>query len=478
MKKERIAILPRGLEGVCIDDARYEVRYFVGSGTAEETWARKFLPSEKITAYHLGKGCVFDKMNTEDVLRRTDIASCLRREGIGALMLTSRGTSFINAWAQKNGIRIIGTEQMTQQLLEDKLFFDAFMDAHGVPKPRSAVHTMRELRTLKAPIFKKGMVVQRRSSCGGEGTFFIRSAKELRTMLDAERIPKEERCLVREHIDGAAYGITVFVSADTVALSPLRMQCYYPGTCGGAKIFAGIQWVPTGSLESGLRTLVNKEFLRLGKLLHGMRFFGFANFDFLVSEGRIFVIECNPRSSAATPHLFLFPELLPGTDITKEFVYDHRKMHYRERPHLYRMPDSDLSGSFLEIVPSEAEPEKVFRIERACDIGIYRIAQKMTDPVAFDIRELRKKGSFFWYSEAKRGGKYKGKGSIGIALSSEPLFDPEGRMTDLGENVLHASRSVIFEGRTGRVHKKERQCYTVGRKKNNHEKRHTSSLRR
>ena len=445
--KEKIAILPRGLEGLLIDGGRHDLHYFVGAGTAEEAWARKFLDPAKVSSYKIRKRVTFNKITTEGVLKKTNIRSCFKRAGIDALMLTSRETPYINAWAKKNDIRTISTGYVLQRSLEDKVFFDGFMSVHGIKKPESAVLSAKKLRSMKELLFKNGMVVQRKDSSGGEGTFFVRSVKDLRTMFRGRSIRDAEQCLVREYIDGVSYGITVFVSPRSIALSALRLQCFYPEEKRTDKIFAGVQWVPTARLGKRVRGRVNECFSRLGRILHEMRFFGFANFDFLVRDNEVYVIECNPRLSAATPQIFLWPGLISGEDVANVFVRDHRNTAYAATPRVRRMPDTSFTGSFMEIALSDKKRNKVFRIKRSCDIGIYRMRGGTGMRIADDLADMRdRRGKiFFMYSEARKDGRYKGKEGIAVALSNEAIFDLEGNMNAFGKEVLGFVRDAYLE---------------------------------
>ena len=90
----------------------------------------------------------------------------------------------------------------------------------------------------------------------------------------------------------------------------MRLQCYRAQEGRKNLLFAGLQWLPTRSLSPGLRARIEAVMLQLGVALHGRRFVGTANVDFMVEGEDVLLLECNPRLSAATPQLLRHRELM------------------------------------------------------------------------------------------------------------------------------------------------------------------------
>lgn len=442
-EKEKIAVLPRGLEGLCISAPEKDLYYFVGAGTKEEAWVRGFLSPERIVAYSLPKGSVFEDTSTEDIIRRTNFSSLMKKLGIRAFLVTPKQTAFIDAWAKRQGVRVISTAYAQQRYFEDKITFDTFLEEHHLPKPKSVILSAKEMIEADELPFSQGVVIQQKDSSGGEGTFFARSVNDLHTIA-RKALRKDEACLVRAYVEGRTYGITVFVSPGSIVLSGLRLQCFYPNVSHGHALFSGIQWIPSKSISHGMRQKIDACFSHLGKLLHGVGFFGFANMDFLISGGNIHIIECNPRFSSATAQVSLAPETVSNEPVGRRFLSD--KGSYGKTPQVVPFPDSDYVGAVCNVIVSEKALERRFRMHATLPIGTYRPRRGafMFVDHALPRRDDGTRDVFF-YSEVERGEGFKGKDSPWTLLSHAPLFTRNGLPTVSATRIMSIIRETYMQ---------------------------------
>jgi hypothetical protein len=240
------------------------------------------------------------------------------------------------------------------------------------------------------------------------------------------------RYLARAYVRGRPYGITVFVAPGHVALSAVRLQCYYPGAASRA--FAGVQWIPTASLAPRLRRRIDATFLKIGALLHRRRFFGFANLDFMVdARDRVLVLECNPRMSAATPQLLLRQKRLAGLPVDELFLRGFTAPRVYPRSFTASpMPPSDYDGATLDVVA----PPGVTRIAQGHLSGVYRLGAPDIPYLGPDVRSLDFPGEISLVSFAGEGQPCAEGDTLATILSNARLYDDDGEMLPAARRIL------------------------------------------
>jgi len=365
----RLAYFARGLDGLFLPAvAGCEAFALLRAGSPEEQWAGSLVSRKQSLVYRLPEYELNPYPSTGDVLRDSNIAQLLKRNQISALLLSSSFTAQVRAWADRHEIRVLAADYEHQQRLENKLWFDRFLARHRIPKPTSAVVIAGSTPSPATSVSIRSAVVQQADSQGGEGTFFLDSLAEWPALVERLALPRGERLLARQFVPGRPLGITVFTAPGIVALSAVRLQCYYPRRSGAAqRLFAGVQWLPTGELPARLRNQINVVFQRLGELLYGRRYFGFANYDFLADDSdRVWVIECNPRMSAATPHLLANSELSGGVPLGRLFLEGFQgQAKWPRRFEFSQLPASRFAGATLDIT-SQAADAQVTRRDFPC----------------------------------------------------------------------------------------------------------------
>jgi hypothetical protein len=429
MSGRPIAMFLRGIDGLVmrhVTGAPFVT--LVAKGSAEERWARRFLVKDgEVLAYALDLPDAGVYPSTESLLLRSDIHDLMKRAGADALLMSASCSPQAHAWAKRHGITLLMSDYAQQRRLEDKIQFDAFLRRHGIPRPRGGVVTLGP--RWRMPIRGRA-VVQTPESMGGEGTHFVDDAAGVEALLRSGVLARGARCLVREHIDGRPYGITIFVAPGLVALSPIRLQCYQEPN----RAFAGIQWIPTADLSRLLRRRIDATFLKLGALLYQRRFFGFANVDFMVDgRERVRVIECNPRMSAATPQLLGRPELLSGLRAAEIFIGGFRGRRAYPRTFERRpVPESGYRGATLDIVP----PRGGAVIEREHASGSWLVEPRGLRYLGPDASALQFPTEIGLFSFAGAGQVCHSDDTLATILSNAPLYDERGEMLPAARRLL------------------------------------------
>lgn len=276
----------------------------------------------------------------EEMIRGTDLTERLKRADITAIVVPHRSSGALVRWARAHGIELLGTPDTQQRFLEDKRSFDRLLRQFNVPVPE------RVMPATLSQFANRRLVVQQRDSFGGFGTRFCFgkdiAAKDI-----------SSRMLVRKYIPGIPAGISIFMDGNgNYFCSAIRRQCFSISK-SAPDAFIGIQWIPTHTLSRQTVVRINEMIPALIGLLSAERFIGVANIDFIIARDGVFVLECNPRFSSATPQIIMHPDLTPHPNPWRFLLnafcnIPNQKIHNASLPHsTYRgaLLDVDVHGS-------------------------------------------------------------------------------------------------------------------------------------
>jgi hypothetical protein len=426
-------MFPRGLDGLYLPPvAGVDVLALVERGSPDEAWMQQCLPTEQVLAYTLRRDLGIYP-STQDLLQHSDIHAVLRKARASGLLLSCSCSAGIHAWARRHRVPLLLSGDYAHQRLEDKLWFDAFLRRHRIPRPAGGAYTIG--RRARLPVDGPA-VLQLPDSMGGEGTFFLDGADAVAQLVARGLVHRGDRSLVRARIDGRPYGITVTIAPSTIALSAIRLQCYYaqPDAASGQS-FAGIQWVAASELSATLTRRINRVFGQLGELLYRRRFFGVANFDFMIDgQERVFLLECNPRMSAATPQLLCRRELSAGVEVGELLLRSARGPRtYPRARRKSRLPPSQYQGATLELV-HKGSAEAV--VQRTFPSGSYDLDGDSIRYRGPHIGATAAGRGFAVVSFARPGQRCHRDETLGSVVSHEPLFDGAGALLPRAQRLL------------------------------------------
>ncbi len=373
----------------------------------------------------------------EEILQHSDIAPLMHHNKIDALLMTGKCLSSHHRWAVEHSIRLIVTPLEQQQYFENKITFDRYLDEHHIPKPASEIG---KFPTAPALLDCGKTVIQIADSWGGEGTFFIQNETEWNDL--CQQFPSPTSYLARSFIHGISYGITVFICADHIALSPLRSQCFYdlPQLIDKTPIFAGIQWIPSQKITAKAKTNLNQVFQTLGQLMHQSGYRGYANFDFIISEKQeIYLIECNARFSAAVTQIIHFPhELLSGVNSLPIFINEQLDPKpYARNPTIHPFPSSSYEGAFLQIQAFPHLTQSPFVVRNLYPTGICRLLVGQINFIDPNISKLFTEKDFFVFSPFSHINPIlTNLTMMANIISNFPLFDDNTRFNTDAKTIL------------------------------------------
>lgn len=414
----RISVLAHRLDSLfflknSFSDSLY---YLIPKG---HPWLTEVLKNRNTIQFETDREMALEDVSDDDIIKNSNITAQLKKYRINSFVISHRGSQFIHRWSKDNSITLIGTSPKHQIYFEHKIHFDTFLKKLSLPSPKSKV-----IKGGQRP-FRPPFVIQEPTSFGSFGTFIIKNDKEwaaLRTVLSESR-----SYLAREFIAGPSYGITIYIDNFRIALSALRQQCFFRGS----SIFAGIQWKRTDAFKKKTIEHLNRSLLHLGCKLQDEGFFGFANIDFIITkDGNISILECNPRLSSASPHLFGVPETFGAIPVTDLYL---SMGEFQDPPpfFFFAVPQSTFEGSLLDIINTSNGTIPVAHHSS----GTYSVQKNITllSPTIPDLTSSKE--IFFYYDHVLPLNHIPMGSQSGTVISNFPLFNNQGTLNEHGQNV-------------------------------------------
>ena len=307
-----------------------------------------FIPKQHKQLQILFKGFaieLFDYANTAgaieeqgdaDLFKKSALKVAIKRTGIKQFLISHRSTAELTLAAKKINLQLIGNKSSWAERFENKIFFDLLLTELKVKKPLTI-----SAKNLKNYPQNQLVVLQVPDSFGSFGTKILsaESAQKITTQ------KKERKFLIREFVAGRIFGISVFIDQKNAVFSSVREQCYYRQN-GSTPVFAGIQWIPTSDLSKKAIRNIETAFRKITKATQAKGITGILNFDFILdSTDAVFVLECNPRPSSATPQLLQHPELVHNLDISN-FLLGNKSLPSNRQS----IPLTSYQGSLFDLM--------------------------------------------------------------------------------------------------------------------------------
>ncbi len=362
----------------------------------------------------------------DELLTETDLVERLKDRSVKFLAVPYRTKKEYRAWSRANHITLITPSASSQGRLENKRVFQGLLTDNGVRTP-NVLHARSSIRPGKT------YVVQKSTGSGMQGTKF-HNAEEMKDV----RFTRST--LVREYVEGIPIGTSIIIDRVGNAIySAIRRQCFeYAG--GFPKTFLGIQWLPTNLFSTQVIDSIHRELARVCSLLQKASFAGMANIDMIVSEDQAYVLECNPRLSAATPQLFSRPGLASHQRPWTLYVHACGRKPFGTNDCRAHIPDSTYEGATLDIdVPAFTD------VSHIPPIGTYRITRNGITLVEPEQQDPKDADTFFLFHELSQPhARIKEPFTLASIFSDIPLYDRvTGTLNTRGSNVREAVCSLF-----------------------------------
>ncbi|MCO4781567.1 MAG: carbamoyl-phosphate synthase (glutamine-hydrolyzing) large subunit [Candidatus Cloacimonetes bacterium] len=243
-------------------------------------------PETLSTDYDQSDRLYFEELSLEKIL---DIVDFENPFGVIISMSGQVGNNLSNQ-LQKAGIKVLGTDNSSIQICENRALFETHLHSVGIIHPKSFEYTKLQdnLNLVEYPV-----IIRPSKVLSGINMRVCNSSEELTNSIGHG----QKDCLINEFIDNAIEIDFDGVSVDNNIIA-----------------FAICEHIERAGVHSGDSTLVSppqninletqSELLKIAKLLvYSLQIKGIFNIQFMIKSSDIFVIECNLRASRTIPFI-------------------------------------------------------------------------------------------------------------------------------------------------------------------------------
>ncbi|MCM1542912.1 MAG: carbamoyl-phosphate synthase large subunit [Blautia sp.] len=249
-------------------------------------------PETVSTDYDTSDKLYFEPLTLEDVL------SIYRKEKPVGVIAQFGGQTPLNLAAdlEKNGVRILGTSPSVIDLAEDRDQFRAMMDKLGIPMPESGMATTVEEALAIAKEIGYPVMVRPSYVLGGRGMEVVYNDESLTDYMQAAvGVTPDRPILIDRFLNHATECEADAISDGTHAFVPAVMEhVELAGVHSGDSACI----IPSRHIsEENVATI--KEYTR--KIAEEMHVQGLMNMQYAIENGKVYVLEANPRASRTVP---------------------------------------------------------------------------------------------------------------------------------------------------------------------------------
>ncbi len=253
-------------------------------------------------------------------LTRSDIMDVIRREKPFGVMTQFGGQTALNAAMQLDGeplVRILGTPAASLALAGNRKRFSDFVRDLGLEQPDSLEAFSFDEAVGCARRLSYPLILRPSHIIGGRGMEIVYDEEQMASYLRGTELSEKNGLLIERYLSGA-----VEVDVDVVS--------------DETEIFIGgmLEHIEAAGVHSGDATMVMPpqtlspaeidEIARQTRLLtSALHVRGLANYQFAVRDGKVYVLEANPRGSRTVPFVSKATGI-PMSKIATKVILGHR----------------------------------------------------------------------------------------------------------------------------------------------------------
>ena len=249
-------------------------------------------PETVSTDYDTSDKLYFEPLTLEDVL------SIYKKEQPVGVIAQFGGQTPLNLAAdlEKNGVKILGTSPSVIDLAEDRDLFREMMDKLEIPMPESGMATTVEEAIAIAKEIGYPVMVRPSYVLGGRGMEVVYDDDSLTNYMNAAvGVTPDRPILIDRFLNHALECEADAISDGTHAFVPAVMEhIELAGVHSGDSACI----IPSVHItEENVKTI--KEYTR--KIAEEMHVKGLMNMQYAIENGKVYVLEANPRASRTVP---------------------------------------------------------------------------------------------------------------------------------------------------------------------------------
>lgn len=271
--------------------------------TVHSVWAIKEMGYEAIiinnnpetvsTDFSISDKLYFEPLTEEDVM---NIIELEKPKGI---VVQFGGQTAINLAdkLEAHGVKIMGTSLEDLDRAENRDKFEKALQDLDIPQPKGKTSTSKEEAILIADEIGYPVLVRPSYVLGGRAMEIVYNEKELaHYMENAVEASPEHPVLIDRYLTGKEVEVDAICDGETTIIPGIMEHIERAGVHSGDSIAV---YPPQNLTQKQIDTLVDYT----QRLAKGLNIIGLMNIQYVISEGEVFVIEVNPRSSRTVPFL-------------------------------------------------------------------------------------------------------------------------------------------------------------------------------
>ena len=250
-------------------------------------------PETVSTDFTISDKLYFEPLTVEDVMHVIDLEKPL------GVIVQFGGQTAINlaAGLAERGVKILGTSLEDLDRAENRDKFEQALQELGIPQPLGKTAVTVEEAAVIASEIGYPVLVRPSYVLGGRAMEIVYKEEELLLyMKHAVKINPEHPVLIDRYLTGREIEVDAISDGESVIIPGIMEHIERAGVHSGDSIAV---YPPQNLTEEQKATIA----AYTAKLAKGLNIIGLLNIQYVISEGEVYVIEVNPRSSRTVPFL-------------------------------------------------------------------------------------------------------------------------------------------------------------------------------
>lgn len=269
-------------------------------------------PETVSTDFSISDKLYFEPLTIEDVMHVIDLE---QPEGV---VVQFGGQTAINLADDlvKRGVKILGTSLEDIDRAENRDKFEHALQELNIPQPKGKTATSVEEAVVIASDIGYPVLVRPSYVLGGRAMEIVYQEEELLYyMKNAVKINPEHPVLIDRYLTGKEMEVDAISDGQTVVIPGIMEHIERAGVHSGDSIAV----YPPQSITAEQKATLIDYTTRLAK---GLKIVGLMNIQYVISQGEVYVIEVNPRSSRTVPFLSKITNV-PMANLATKVILGH-----------------------------------------------------------------------------------------------------------------------------------------------------------
>ncbi|MDQ1146772.1 carbamoyl-phosphate synthase large subunit [Bacillus sp. SORGH_AS 510] len=250
-------------------------------------------PETVSTDFSISDKLYFEPLTIEDVMNVIEL-----EKPIGVVVQFG-GQTAINLAAKlaENGVKILGTSLEDLDRAENRDKFEQALEQLNIPQPLGKTALSVEEALVIANEIGYPVLVRPSYVLGGRAMEIVYQENELlHYMKNAVKVNPEHPVLIDRYLTGKEIEVDAICDGENVLIPGIMEHIERAGVHSGDSIAV----YPPQTLSEDVKKTLVEYTIRMAK---GLNIVGLLNIQYVLSQGQVYVLEVNPRSSRTVPFL-------------------------------------------------------------------------------------------------------------------------------------------------------------------------------